>query len=67
MAAAQSAAPIASPAPEILKTEIPEPKERMIPGQQSRPNHAMEPTPVAVTVLACARTAPSTYVAHLLR
>ena len=34
---------------------------------KTEPNHAVEPTPVAVTVLAFARTAPSTSAAHLER
>jgi hypothetical protein len=47
--------------------ENPEPETRMKLREPIRPNHAMEPTPVAVTVLAYARTAPSTSVAHLER
>lgn len=35
--------------------------------KQTEPNKAVEPTPVAITVLAFARTAPSTSVAHLRR
>ena len=34
---------------------------------KNEPNKAMEPTPVNVTVLAYARTAPLTSVAHLGR
>ena len=34
---------------------------------EMEPNKAMEPIPVAVTVRAGARTAPSTFMAHLER
>ncbi len=34
---------------------------------KNEPNKAMETTPVAVTILAYARIAPSTFVSHLWR
>ncbi len=45
----------------------PESEKRMKHLAKIRPNHAMEPTPVNVTVPAYARTAPFTSVAHLGR
>jgi hypothetical protein len=52
---------------EDLTASAPSPDSRIRIKKKTGPNKAVEPTPAAVTVPACAGTAPSTSAAHLNR